>query len=184
MEVDPWAVVLRHGRWYLLGWSQTSDAQRALRVDRVVSVFTTSLTFEPPKDLDALRTLEEHLSQGWRHEVDVLLRADLDEASRWLPRSLGRLEPVEGGVRLRATTDEPEWYARQARRHPADLRGAGVTRARPGHRGPRRAPREVGGRHRLHPQPRRPPLTRAQRVRHRQRPQVQQPTSTGPRALG
>ena len=39
MEVDPWAVVLRHGRWYLLGWSHTSDAQRALRVDRVLSAF-------------------------------------------------------------------------------------------------------------------------------------------------
>ena len=113
MELDPWAVVLRHGRWYLLGWSHTSDAQRALRVDRVLSVFATSQTFAPPEDLDALRTLEEHLSQGWRHEVDVLLRADLDEASRWIPRSLGRLEEVEGGIRLRATTDEPEWYARQ-----------------------------------------------------------------------
>ncbi|WP_020144132.1 YafY family protein [Terracoccus sp. 273MFTsu3.1] len=113
MEIDPWAVVLRHGRWYLLGWSHTSDARRALRVDRVRSVFTTSVTFDPPDDLDALRTLEEHLSQGWRHDVDVLLRADLDEATRWIPRSLGRLEPVDGGVRLRATTDEPEWYARQ-----------------------------------------------------------------------
>jgi predicted DNA-binding transcriptional regulator YafY len=113
MEIDPWAVVLRHGRWYLLGWSQTSEAQRALRIDRVLSVFTTSQRFGPPEDLDALRTLEEHLSQGWRHEVDVLLRADLDEASRWIPRSLGRLEVVEGGIRLRATTDEPEWYARQ-----------------------------------------------------------------------
>ena len=113
MELDPWAVVLRHGRWYLLGWSHTSDAQRALRVDRVLSVFATSQTFAPPEDLDALRTLEEHLSQGWRHEVDVLLRADLDEASRWIPRSLGRLEEVEGGIRLRATTVEPEWFARQ-----------------------------------------------------------------------
>ncbi|MGO4601299.1 helix-turn-helix transcriptional regulator [Terrabacter sp. 2YAF2] len=113
MEVDPWAVLLRHGRWYLLGWSHTSGAQRALRVDRVLSAFPTSQRFTPPADLDALRTLEEHLSQGWRHEVDVLLRADLDEASRWLPRSLGHLERVDGGIRLRATTDDPDWYARQ-----------------------------------------------------------------------
>ena len=113
MEVDPWAVVLRHSRWYLLGWSHTSDAQRVLRVDRVRSVFTTSGTFSPPDDLDALRTLEDHLSQGWRHDVDVLLRTDLQDASRWLPRSLGHLEEVEGGIRLRATTDNPEWYARQ-----------------------------------------------------------------------
>ncbi|GAA2477533.1 YafY family protein [Terrabacter carboxydivorans] len=113
MEVDPWAVVLRHGRWYLLCWSHSADALRALRVDRVRSVFVTSVPFGPPDDLDALRVLEEHLSQGWRHDVDVLLRADLAEASRWLPRSLGRLEEVEGGIRLRATTDDPDWYARQ-----------------------------------------------------------------------
>ncbi len=25
----------------------------------------------------------------------------------------GHLEPVDGGVRLRATTDDPGWYARQ-----------------------------------------------------------------------
>ncbi|MER7070237.1 WYL domain-containing protein [Terrabacter sp. NPDC000476] len=113
MEVDPWAVVLRHGRWYLLCWSHTSTARRVLRVDRVRSAFVTSQRFEAPEQLDALRVLEEHLSQGWRHEVDVLLRADLLEAGRWLPRSLGRLEEVDGGVRLRATTDDPEWYARQ-----------------------------------------------------------------------
>jgi predicted DNA-binding transcriptional regulator YafY len=34
MDVDPWAVVLRHSRWYLLGWSHTRQARRVLRVDR------------------------------------------------------------------------------------------------------------------------------------------------------
>jgi predicted DNA-binding transcriptional regulator YafY len=35
MEVDPWAVVLRHSRWYLLAWSHSRQAQRVLRVDRI-----------------------------------------------------------------------------------------------------------------------------------------------------
>jgi predicted DNA-binding transcriptional regulator YafY len=30
MEVDPWAVVLRHSRWYLLCWSQTRQERRVL----------------------------------------------------------------------------------------------------------------------------------------------------------
>lgn len=38
MEVDPWAVVVRHGRWYLLCWSHTKNARRVLRVDRVTAV--------------------------------------------------------------------------------------------------------------------------------------------------
>ncbi|HET7385149.1 MAG TPA: WYL domain-containing protein [Nocardioidaceae bacterium] len=34
-RVDPWAVVVRHGRWYLLCRSHRADALRAYRVDRV-----------------------------------------------------------------------------------------------------------------------------------------------------
>jgi predicted DNA-binding transcriptional regulator YafY len=114
MEVDPWAVVLRHSRWYLLGWSHTSEARRVLRVDRIVAAEALPDTFTPPPELDALRVLEEHLSQGWRYPVDVLIDATIEETSQWVPRSLARLEPDEGDrTRLRATTDEPEWYARR-----------------------------------------------------------------------
>jgi predicted DNA-binding transcriptional regulator YafY len=126
MEIDPWAVVLRHSRWYLLGWSNTSQAQRVLRVDRIVTVETLIDTFTPPHELDALRTLEEHLSQGWTHPVDVLVDATVEETSRWVPRSLGRLEPdEEDRARLRATTDEPDWYARQLAAIPAPFRVIG-----------------------------------------------------------
>jgi predicted DNA-binding transcriptional regulator YafY len=121
MEVDPWAVVLRHSRWYLLGYSHTRQAVRALRADRITSVFTTSQAFTPPPDLDALRALEEHLSQGWRHPVEVLFRETFDDTARWVPRSLGHLEAAEGGVLLRATTDSPDWYARQLAVTPLDF---------------------------------------------------------------
>jgi len=123
MEVDPWAVVLRHSRWYLLGWSHTRQARRVLRVDRIITIETLPDTFAPPEELDALRTLEEHLSQGWTHPVDVLIDATIEQTSRWLPRSLGRLEPAdEDRTRLRATTDEPAWYARQLASIPASFR--------------------------------------------------------------
>ena len=126
MEVDPWAVVLRHSRWYLLGWSHTRQARRALRVDRIVTIEVLLDTFTPPQELDALRTLEEHLSQGWTHPVDVLVDATIEETSRWVPRSLGRLEPdEESRTRLRATTDEPDWYARQLAAIPAPFRVIG-----------------------------------------------------------
>jgi predicted DNA-binding transcriptional regulator YafY len=85
MEVDPWAVVLRHSRWYLLGWSRTKQARRVLRVDRIVTVEALPGTFTPPQELDARRTLEEHLSQGWTYPVDVLVDATIEETSRWVP---------------------------------------------------------------------------------------------------
>jgi len=67
-----------------------------------------------------------HLSQGWTHPVDVLVDATIEETSRWVPRSLGRLEPdEESRTRLRATTDEPDWYARQLAAIPAPFRVIG-----------------------------------------------------------
>jgi len=122
MEVDPWAVVLRHSRWYLLAWSHSRQAQRVLRVDRIVRAEARPGTFTPPADLDALRILEEHFSQGWDYPVDVVVDATPEQTARWIPRSLARLEPAEeGGTRLRATTSEPDWYARQLAAIPAPL---------------------------------------------------------------
>jgi len=123
MDVDPWAVVLRHSRWYLLCWSHTKDAQRVLRLDRIASADPLPDTFTPPADLDALRTLEEHLSQGWTHPVEVLVEAPVEQVRRWVSRSLGRLEADDaGGTRLLATTDDPDWYARQLATIPAPFR--------------------------------------------------------------
>jgi predicted DNA-binding transcriptional regulator YafY len=126
MEVDPWAVVLRHSLWYLLCWSHTRQARRVLRVDRIVSAFPLAETFTPPPDLDALRALEEHLSQGWDYPVDVVIEAGVAETSRYLPRSLGLLEPDGGGrTRLRASTSNPDWYARQLATLPVPFRVVG-----------------------------------------------------------
>ncbi len=122
MDVDPWAVVLRHSLWYLLGWSHTRQARRVLRVDRIVTIQTLPETFTPPPDLDALRTLEAHMHQGWRYPVEVVVDATVEETARWIPRSLGGLEPTEDGrTRLRATTNEPDWYARKLAGIPAPL---------------------------------------------------------------
>jgi predicted DNA-binding transcriptional regulator YafY len=112
MEVDPWAVILRHSRWYLLCWSHARDARRLLRVDRISSAAPLPDTFTPPPGLDPLRVLEEHLSQGWKFPVDVLIDAPPAEVAWWLPRSLGTLTPAgDGQTRLLASTDTPDWYA-------------------------------------------------------------------------
>ncbi|GAA4706819.1 helix-turn-helix transcriptional regulator [Nocardioides conyzicola] len=113
MEVEPWAVVLRHSRWYLLCWSRSREAQRVLRVDRVESTEPLAETFEPPDDLDAMRTVEEHFSQGWRYAVEVVVEAPPEQVERWVPRSFARLEALpDGRTRMVATTDDPDWYAR------------------------------------------------------------------------
>lgn len=111
-EVDPWAVVVRHGRWYLLCRSHRSGEVRAYRVDRVRSVERAEATFEPPAGLDPVALLESHLALGWEYQVEVVVAAPPEDARRQLPSSLGRVEPVgDGRSRLVATTSNPWWYA-------------------------------------------------------------------------
>lgn len=113
MEVDPWAVSVWRGRWYVLCWSHTSSARRVLRVDRVTSIAVLDQVFVRPDDLDPIATIEEHMSTGWRYDVEVVIDAPVDAVAEWLPRSLGRLESTDdGSTRLVGTTDEPYWYAR------------------------------------------------------------------------
>jgi predicted DNA-binding transcriptional regulator YafY len=112
MQVEPWAVVVRFGLWYLLCWSHTADARRVLRIDRVRDVREGTDTFDPPQDLDPVRMLEEQLSQGWSYEVEVIVDAGLAQVRGWVPRSIGRLEAIdETHTRLVASTNEPDWYA-------------------------------------------------------------------------
>ena len=95
LQVDPWAVVVRHGRWYVLGWSHAADARRMYRIDRVTSVEVLADPFTPPEDLDPLRALEEQMSQGWPYAVEVVIEAPYDDVRHWLRRSLGTPSPSE-----------------------------------------------------------------------------------------
>jgi len=112
MEIDPWAVVVRYGRWYLLGWSHTADARRVLRVDRIASIELSTDTFEPPADLDPIHDIDTHLAQAWPHRVVVDIDAPLEEAGRWVPHQLGILEPLaDKRTRLVGSTADFAWYA-------------------------------------------------------------------------
>jgi len=114
MDVDPWAVALRRGRWYLLGWSHSKDARRLLRVDRVASVDVLPESFVPPADLDPVRTIEEHLSEGWKYAVEVVVDAPVADVERWIPRRLGRLDEIDAThTRLVGSTTAVDEYARR-----------------------------------------------------------------------
>jgi predicted DNA-binding transcriptional regulator YafY len=123
-EVDPWAVVVRHGRWYLLCRSHTTDARRAYRIDRVRTVeVLDDIVFSPPADLDPVAMLEEHLAVGWEYDVEVAIDAPVDIVGRCLPRALGRLEPLDAQTtRLVGSTSNPVWYAEQLAAIPASYR--------------------------------------------------------------
>ena len=123
VEVEPWAVVVRHGRWYLLCHSRTSDARRAYRVDRIRKVEVLEDGFSPPPDLDPVGMLEEHLAVGWEYDVEVVIDAPVDAVGRCVPRALGRLEALDDCTsRLVGSTSNPVWYAEQLVAIPASYR--------------------------------------------------------------
>lgn len=119
--VDPWAVVVRHGRWYLLCHNHRSKALRAYRVDRIGATRVLQATFTPPADLDPVGLLEEHLSAGWEFDVEVVVDAPM--GSFWFPRARGRMEPIDDHTtRITGTTGNPWMYAEWLASLPASYR--------------------------------------------------------------
>jgi len=122
-DADPWAVVVRHGRWYLLCWSHIAKARRAYRIDRVTSVDVLEGTFGPPVDLDPVAMLETHLAVGWEYDVELVIDAPFEKVARCVSRALGRLEAIDAATcRLTGSTGNPVWYAEQLATIPAKYR--------------------------------------------------------------
>jgi len=107
---DPWAAVVRHGRWYLLCHSHHSGATRTYRIDRIRAVTPTADVFEPPEDLDPVALLEEHLGRGWEFPTRVTFDAPLCEVERWVRPPMGCLERCGDGCTLVGSTNNPAMY--------------------------------------------------------------------------
>lgn len=112
-EVDPWAVVVRYGRWYLLCHSHPADAIRTYRVDRVCTVQQTASAFDPPDGLDPVAALEENLGTGWEFPTRVVFDAPLAQVAPWIRPPMGRLEPSGDRCVLVGSTSNPAMYAQE-----------------------------------------------------------------------
>ena len=112
-EADPWAVVVRHGRWYLLCHSHHAGAVRSYRVDRVRAVEHTRHSFTPPDGLDPVAALEENLGEGWDFPARVVFNAPASEVAPWIRPPMGHLETHASGCVLVGSTSNPTMYAQE-----------------------------------------------------------------------
>ena len=56
--------------------------------------------------------VEEHLAQGWRHQIEVVVDESVERVRWWMPRKQALLTAIdEHTTLLRASTDELDWYA-------------------------------------------------------------------------
>jgi len=111
-DVDPWAIVVRHARWYLLGF--IGDAgPRTFRVDRIQDVAPLTRPAVPPPDLDPIAWFEQQLGVGWKYPTHVVFEAPLADVAPHITPPMGRLEATDEGGHcvLIGTTSSPDMYA-------------------------------------------------------------------------
>jgi predicted DNA-binding transcriptional regulator YafY len=118
-DFDVYGLVFRSGRWYVVGFCHLRKGLRTLRLDRVAHADVTPRPFERPAGFDAPEYLARAMATLPRAiPVEVFVRADPQAARDELPSVLGVPEACEGGVLVRGSADDLEWYARELMRLP------------------------------------------------------------------
>lgn len=113
-DLDPYGIVFRQGRWYAVGYCHLREALRMFRLDRVSALQVRDERFTRPEGFDAAAFVVQSLASipnTW--EVEVLLRAPIEEARRRISPVFGTLEACDEGVLLRAHGDHLSWMARE-----------------------------------------------------------------------
>ncbi|MGH2704944.1 MAG: helix-turn-helix transcriptional regulator [Actinomycetota bacterium] len=111
-DVDPWALFVSGGWWYLAGWCHRVEDERVFRVDRMRSVRLLDVPAEVPADLD-LRGYEG-VYAGSADAVEVELEM-APEAAAWVGERypLEAREPLDDGwERLRLSASGTAWLER------------------------------------------------------------------------
>lgn len=114
-RIDPYGLVFRQGRWYVIGHCHLREALRSFRLDRISDIATLANTFERPEGFDAAIYLNESL-QNWKgmHPVTVVFHANrttVADVFGFEPECADPLEQVEDGLLFRTSTDCFDWFA-------------------------------------------------------------------------
>lgn len=110
-DVDPYQVVHRYGRWYLVGYCHLRAGQRVFRLDHVLSALALSDTFIT-SPVDALAAVEQAIARApWRWEYRVIADMPVEALSRRIPPTMAILHPDERGTLLHGFADDLDWLA-------------------------------------------------------------------------
>ena len=119
---DPWGLAFYLRQWYVVGHCHLRGGQRSFRLDRIRSVDWVAASFAPPPAFDALAALRQGVATLKRsHTAEVVLHANLEQASAALYAELGTLVPMQteqkaARVLLRSQVDDLDWFARELAR--------------------------------------------------------------------
>jgi predicted DNA-binding transcriptional regulator YafY len=77
--VEPYALALQWGTWYLVGFCRLREALRTFRVDRIQEVSSLDERFTPPRDFEVRAYLERTMSGELPYNVVVHVAARVAE---------------------------------------------------------------------------------------------------------
>jgi predicted DNA-binding transcriptional regulator YafY len=111
---DPYGLVYRAGRWYVVGYCHLRAEQRVFRLDRVQQTSVLDEYFSRPADLDPLACVLRALAEQpgtWLVRV-VLKETTFEQAWQQLPAGMATLRRMPEGVEIRLSVEDLEWMAR------------------------------------------------------------------------
>jgi predicted DNA-binding transcriptional regulator YafY len=111
--VEPYGLVGRQGKWYLVGFCRLRGDYRTFRLDRIRTVEPTRERFVRDEGFDfrayAIRQLSSYAA-NWK--VRVVFTSPRERVRARLPASLGEIEETAEGVSLAWDVDDLDYAAR------------------------------------------------------------------------
>jgi predicted DNA-binding transcriptional regulator YafY len=109
---DPYGLVYRVGRWYVVGYCHLRAETRTFRLDRVQRMERLNTRFTRPVAFDALLHVEQSLANTpGQYHVEVLFDAPLEAVQQQVPVALGTLTEQPNGIRLVCEVQRLSWIA-------------------------------------------------------------------------
>ena len=111
--VEPYGLVGRRGRWYLVGYCRLRKDYRTFRLDRMRKTHPLAERFHKNEEFDFRAYASEYLENTrakWR--IRVVFDVELSRIRRRVPASYGTLTKVDGGVAFEWSTDDLDYGAR------------------------------------------------------------------------
>ncbi len=113
-NIDPYGLSFYLGYWYLVGFCHLRQSSRTFRLDRVLAIEILDIQYVPPVDFDIISHLRHMIATIPRQfTAEILLKTDLETATKEIDHTMGLLTHTENGVILHHQCDDLAWFARQ-----------------------------------------------------------------------
>ena len=113
-HAEPYRLVHTGRRWYLVAFDLDRDDWRTFRLDRVSEPTATGMRSAHRTAPDPVELVQRGISiDAWSLRATVRLHVPVEQAARWIPPTVGALEPVGADeCRLVIGADDTGWLAR------------------------------------------------------------------------